>query len=174
MLYVGRLTEEKGILGLLDAWQAAAVPGLELLVVGDGPLEGELAAAAVAGVRVTGRLAPSRVRELMLTARALVFPSLMYEGQPMAVSEALAAGLPVVAGSHGGLAATIASLGPGWLVETGERGAWQSGLSRLGDDAAVDAGGQRARTTYEQAFTPERSLAGLEAAYGRASEAAAR
>ena len=38
VLYVGRLSEDKGVLRLLDAWKEAAVPGLELVVVGDGPL----------------------------------------------------------------------------------------------------------------------------------------
>jgi glycosyltransferase involved in cell wall biosynthesis len=173
VLYVGRLSEDKGTLKLLDAWEDAAVPGLELLVVGDGPLQDQVESRVSARVRVAGRLAPGRVGELMLSSRALVFPSLWYEGQPMVVLEALAAGLPVLASNHGGTGATLRGVGPEWLAGPGDRAAWQAGLARLGDDGAVDEAGRRARTIYEQAFTPERSLLGLEAAYRRVMDRSA-
>ncbi len=168
VLYVGRLSEDKGVLQLLDAWQRASVEGLELVVVGDGPLRQQIEGRATAGVRVVGRLASPQVAELMLAARALVFPSLWYEGQPMVVLEALAAGLPVLASNHGGTEATLRGMGPEWLVEAGDRAAWQLGLARLSDRSALDEASRRARTMYEEAFTPERSLAGLETAYRRA------
>ena len=175
VLYVGRLSEDKGVLRLLDAWEGAAVPGLELVVVGDGLLRHQVEERlASAGVRVAGPLATGEVRELMLSSRALVFPSLLYEGQPMAVLEALAAGLPVLASNCGGTAATLRGVGPEWLVEPGDRAAWQAGLARLGSDVAADEAGRRARVLYEQAFTPEHSLLGLEAAYGRAMDRFAR
>lgn len=168
VVYVGRLAEEKGILGLLDAWRGAGMSGLELVLVGDGPLQSRVANCSVTGVRVAGRLAPDRVRELMLTSRALVFPSLLYEGQPLAVLEALAAGLPVLASNHGGTGATLEGAGPEWLIEPGNWAAWQAALVRLGDDGPVDRAGRWARVMYEQAFTPERSLLHLEASYRRA------
>jgi len=169
VLYVGRLSEDKGVLQLLDAWQRASVEGLELVVVGDGPLRQQIEGRATAGVRVVGRLASPQVAELMLAARALAFPSLLYEGQPMVVLEALAAGLPVLASNHGGTGATLRGMGPEWLVEAGDRAAWQLGLARLRDGSALDEAGRRARAMYEEAFTPERSLAGLETAYRHAA-----
>lgn len=168
VLYVGRLSEDKGILSLLDAWQEAAVADLELVVVGDGPLRGEVEGRGSARVRVTGRLAPDRVRELMLSSRALVFPSLWYEGQPMVILESLAAGLPVLAGNHGGTMATLQGMEGEWLLKPGDRAAWQMGLARLAHPGALDAAGERSRALYERGFTPEASLAGLEAAYRRA------
>jgi glycosyltransferase involved in cell wall biosynthesis len=170
VLCVGRLSEDKGVLQLLEAWQGAAVQGLELLVVGDGPLRRLVEGRTSAGVRVAGRLASDRVRDLMLSSRALVFPSLLYEGQPMVVLEALAAGLPVLASNHGGTAAALQGVGPEWLVKPGDRVSWKAGLARLGDDGAVDEAGRRARGMYEQAFTPQQSLLGLEAAYRRAMD----
>ncbi len=174
VLYVGRLSEDKGVLELLDAWEGAAVPSLELVVVGDGPLRHQVEERASARVRVAGKLATGEVRELMLSSRALVFPSLLYEGQPMAVLEALAAGLPVLASDCGGTAATLRGVGPEWLLQPGDRAAWQAGLARLGSDVAADEAGRQARVMYEQAFTPEGSLLGLEAAYGRAIDRFAR
>jgi len=170
VLFVGRLSEDRGLLQLLDLWKAAALPGLELLVVGGGPLRQQAEALAPVGVRMIGQREPGQVRELMLSARALVFPSSLYEGQPMAVLEALAAGLPVLASGHGGIAATLEGGGAEWLVEPGDPAGWQAGLVRLGDDRTVDESGRRARALYEQAFTPEHSLLGLEAAYRRAAD----
>jgi glycosyltransferase involved in cell wall biosynthesis len=168
VLFVGRLSEDKGVLQLLDAWQRASVGGLELVVVGDGPLRQQIEERATAGVRVVGRLASRQVAELMLASRALAFPSRWYEGQPMVVLEALAAGLPVLASNHGGTEATLRGMGPEWLVEAGDRAAWQLGLTRLSDGSALDEASRRARTMYEEGFTPERSLAGLESAYRHA------
>lgn len=168
VLYVGRLSNEKGILRLLDAWKDAAVPDLELVVAGDGPIQREVEGHQSSRVRLTGRLTPDRVRELMLTSRALVFPSLWYEGQPMVILEALAAGLPLLASNHGGTTATLQGLEQEWLLQPRDRAAWQIGLARLSDGAAVDAAGVRARALYERAFTPECSLVGLEEAYRRA------
>ncbi len=170
VLFVGRLSEDKGLLPLLNAWRDARPEGLELLVVGDGPLRDQLGGGHPGSVQMAGRLPRDRVRELMLSARALVFPSIWYEGQPMVLLEALAAGLPILAANLGGTAATLRGADPNWLVEAGEGGAWQAGLARLGDDAAVDAAGRQARQLYEQSFTPARSLTGLEEAYRRAIE----
>lgn len=167
VLYVGRLSEEKGVADLVDAWKEGPPADLELVLVGDGPLSGRLAAAAP-GVRLVGRLPLAEVQRLMLGARALAFPSRWYEGQPMVLLEALAAGLPVVAANLGGTASTLPRPAPGWLVEPAVAGAWQEGLARLLDDKAVDLAGRRARSAYEASFTPERSRRGLEAAYRRA------
>jgi glycosyltransferase involved in cell wall biosynthesis len=105
------------------------------------------------------------VLSLMLEARALVFPSHLYEGQPMAILEALAAGLPVLASAHGGMAATLHDATPGTLVEVADREAWGEALSRLTDDDAVDDAGSTARNLYEARFTPELALGRLDDAY---------
>jgi glycosyltransferase involved in cell wall biosynthesis len=168
ILYVGRLSEIKGLPQLLDAWKDAASSGLELVVVGDGPLRHLVADGGAARIRATGPLPRDQVRELMLSARALVFPSVWYEGQPMAILEALAAGLPVMASDLGGIAETLEGMPPAWLIPAGSRPAWEAGLAQLADDGAVDEGGRRGRELYQRAFTPEHSLEALEAAYRQA------
>ena len=90
VLFVGRLTEEKGIRTLLKAWSLSAdLPPLE--IIGDGPLAGDVAAAVSdnANIRWRGWLERDRVFERMKTATAIVLPSMWYEAFPMTVVEPL-------------------------------------------------------------------------------------
>ena len=175
VLWVGRLVPEKGVDTLLEAWRHRSRHpdpdrDLELVIVGDGPQRAVLERAAPPGVRLIGAQPPERVRDLLLAARALVFPSRWYEGQPMAVLEAFAAGLPVLAADLGGLGETVAPLGRRWLLPPGDAAAWARGLGRLSDDAELDAAGVRARGVYEQRHTPQGAVASLEHAYAEAIE----
>jgi len=97
-LFAGRLTEEKGLSTLLDAWHQTASP-LPLKIAGDGPLHNYVRdrAASIPGVEYLGPCDHKRVIELLQNATALMFPSRWYEGMPMVVLEAFACGTPVVA-----------------------------------------------------------------------------
>jgi glycosyltransferase involved in cell wall biosynthesis len=170
VLFVGRLVAEKGVGVLLEAWGRLAPAGLELAVVGDGPLRAALERAAPPGVRFLGRLEPAAVRREMLAARALVFPSWLYEGQPLSVLEAFAAGLPVLASGLGGNVELVGGLGDGWLVPARDPRALAGRLAALTDDR-VDAAGARARERYRQRFTGPDNLRALEAAYREARRA---
>jgi glycosyltransferase involved in cell wall biosynthesis len=123
-------------------------------------------------VRFHGRLPAADVAQLMKEARALVFPSRWYEGQPMVVLEAFAAGLPVLASSLGGMPELVAPLGADWLVPA--EGEWSDAMGTLTDDTAVDAAGRQARDLYELRFTPDHALAELERCYRDAARRGAR
>ena len=164
VLYVGRLTPEKGVGDLLDAWRALAPADLELVVIGDGPLRAELARRPPPAVRFAGRLDPKAVQEWMLRSRALVFPTWLFEGQPISVLEAFACGLPVLASRLGGNAELVGRGGAGWLVPSRDPAALARALGAL-DDPGVDQAGERARRLYEQDFGDRRNLRLLEAAY---------
>jgi glycosyltransferase involved in cell wall biosynthesis len=92
-LFVGRLTDEKGILPLVRDWP----DGPRLKVVGSGPLDEDLRQLARPTVELLGQRSPAEVRALMAAARGLMFPSIWPEGLPTVYLEALAAGLPVIA-----------------------------------------------------------------------------
>jgi len=92
MIFVGRLSREKG--ALLFA-KAAQEVGVTPIFIGDGPVADELKAAFPAA-KFLGWQGPQAVRDAMRAARALVFPSLWYEGQPLTVQEAKAMGTPVI------------------------------------------------------------------------------
>jgi glycosyltransferase involved in cell wall biosynthesis len=96
-----------------------------------------------------------------------VLPSISPEGagQPLAVMEALAAGLPVVASRVGSLGAVPDELGEGFSAPPLGLTAWAAALTSLRDDQRVDRAGALARSIYEARFTPEVGLTALERAY---------
>jgi glycosyltransferase involved in cell wall biosynthesis len=166
VLYVGRISPEKGVEVLVEAWRrVAATTTLELVVIGDGPNRKDLERRAVPSIRFEGHLPADQVRERMTTARTLVVPSVWYEGQPMVVLEALAAGLPVLASRTGGMPDLLRGVGEEWLVAPGVAEAWAESLLELQEPGRVEEGGRRARACYEETFTEAAAAAALEDAY---------
>jgi glycosyltransferase involved in cell wall biosynthesis len=170
VLFVGRVSAEKGIDVLLDAWGLACPRSIKLVVVGDGPRRAELERREVEGVTFSGWLPPEEVRRHLLTSRALVFPSLCYEVLPSAILEAMAAGLPVLASSHGGSAELASNLGRSWMARPGDRADLADGIARLQDDVSVDVTGAVARRLYQQRYDPGLGLHTLLAVYEAARD----
>ena len=165
VLFVGRLDPLKGLGMLLDAWAAATPPGLELVIVGDGPQRAELEARNVPGVTLAGRRTAAEVRAMMLEARTLVFPTLLLEGPSLVVREAFAAGLPVLASGLGGIPELVGQLGPRWLVPASTPAAWAAALAGLPGGDELDEAGRGARALWAERLTPEAGLRALEEAY---------
>ena len=168
VLFAGRLTSDKGPGLLVDAWEAARPSELELLIAGDGPLRQALEDRAVPGVSFLGAVGNDELRARMLSARAVIFPSVAYEAQPMTILEGFAAGTPVLASRRGAAESMVGALpsGDGWLVEPGSTTAWAQALGGLtDDDERVDLAGADARAAYLASHTPAQGLAGLESVY---------
>jgi glycosyltransferase involved in cell wall biosynthesis len=165
VLYVGRLSAEKGIGGLVDAFSHGLKrDGLRLVVAGDGPQRTALERRAGPAVRFVGRLDPEQVRQRMRSARALAFPSIWYETFGLSLLEAMSSGLPVVASDLGGTREIVGQQA-GWLVPPGDPAAWSVALRRLDDPIAVDAAGGAARARWQEHYTAKVGLVQLEAAY---------
>lgn len=92
IVYIGRLSKEKGCELFTKAIRQNNFQGV---MVGDGPLL-ETLKTNNPNIQFTGWLSPANVREILQTARALVFPSLLYEVQPLIVFEAISLGIPVI------------------------------------------------------------------------------
>jgi len=170
VLFVGRLSEEKGVNVLLDAWRLAHPAALRLRIVGDGPLRERISRNLPQGVELVGRLSPVEVASEMLSARALAFPSISFEMQPLVVLEAFAASLPTLVSAHGGPAEIAAPLGPEWQASPGDVDAWANSLAALADRRQVDHIGALARHVFEDRFAPDRGVINLESAYLWASD----
>jgi len=118
VLYVGRLSEEKGIATLLGA--AALEPG-NVSIAGGGPLAPLVEQAAARGhIEYLGPIAASAVFDEMRRAVAVVTPSICFEGFPVVVVEAYATGTPVIASRIGSLAEIVEDGVTGLLVEPGD------------------------------------------------------
>ena len=102
--FAGRLVPEKGVQHLLDAVPrlAEAVPGLRVVIAGDGPERAGLEARAPEGVTFAGHLPGPELTALMAASDCHVVPG-EYEPSGMVALEATAAGTPVVAAATGGL-----------------------------------------------------------------------
>jgi glycosyltransferase involved in cell wall biosynthesis len=168
VLFVGRLSTEKGVHVLLDAWRTAACRGLRLDIIGDGPDRGRLEENAPPGVAFLGHRPAAEVMDKLLRARVLIIPSLWYEGQPLTALEGLAAGTPLVLSGIGGLPEILGGREAGWITPPKRPDALAQSLVQLADDDAVDSYGAHARQRYLDAFTPAAAVARLEAVYADA------
>ncbi|MBI4569149.1 MAG: glycosyltransferase family 4 protein [Planctomycetes bacterium] len=139
VVYLGRLSAEKGLICLLDAWeQARLAPGATLTLAGDGPLASLLARRAAAGPRrvvLTGQLARERALGLLHGADALVLPSECYETFGLVIIEAFAHGVPVIATRLGGVPALLEEGEAGLLFPAGDRAALAHCLETVQNDA---------------------------------------
>jgi glycosyltransferase involved in cell wall biosynthesis len=130
VLTVARLDGQKGITHLLDA--AAAVPNASFAIAGDGPNRTALEAhAASLGVGDRVRFLGHRhdVPALLAAADLFVLPSL-YEGLPLAVLEAMAAGVPVIATAIGGTDEVVRDGETGTLVPPASSEALAAAITR--------------------------------------------
>jgi glycosyltransferase involved in cell wall biosynthesis len=122
---VGRLSEEKGQILLLEAVARLVAKdiAIELILVGDGPLRGEIerfVAKYDLGecVRITGWISNQAVREEILRAKALVLPSFS-EGLPVVIMEAMALRRPVLTTYIAGIPELVRPGENGWLFPAG-------------------------------------------------------
>ena len=160
-LFVGRLSEEKNLSRLVEAWAFVAKRHLDaqLLFVGDGgtfrntepALRVQVAQLGLGErVRFVGRVAD--VMDYLLAADVFALPS-MTEGMSNALLEAMAAGLPIVASDVPGNAAIIRSGRTGLLVDRADAGALARAITRLFDSPEeAEALARAARDLAEQRY----------------------
>ena len=178
LLFLGRLEEAKGVFVLIEALArlAGVRPGLRAILAGEGDLAAVRAAAAAAGVaeriELPGWVAGEAKACLLARAGILVLPS-RFEGVPMALLEAQAAGLPVVATRVGGIPQVIAEGDNGMLAEPDDVASLVAALKPLLADAAL-AGrmGETGRRRVLDAYGIARVRGLLDAAWQRLDGAA--
>ncbi|MCZ6774706.1 MAG: glycosyltransferase family 4 protein, partial [Proteobacteria bacterium] len=169
-LFVGRLSPEKGIGTLLQAWRDLAVP---LRILGDGPLADRVEQCDNPAVKSLGWKSSSDVVAEMHCAAFLVLPSEWYEGFGMVIVEAFATALPIVASRLGAMAEVIDDSVTGLHFEPGNPADLAAKVRWAVDNPSdMRRMGENARRVYEDRYTPEVNYRQLMAIYDQAAEAA--
>ncbi len=152
-LFAARLSPEKGLGLLLDAWRGHGEGELGTLrIAGDGPLRPLAQAAAVDRSDVTylGPLDRAATLAEVRRSACVVVPSAWHDVLPTIVLEALASGRPVLGTTMGGIPYLVGDAG--WVTDP-DRDAIAAGL-KLAHAGAADRA-ITARRRYEQSFAPE-------------------
>ena len=117
-LFIGRLSEEKGIETLIKAFQDSS---FILKIAGDGPLKENVLKACEMSSNIIylGNLPKEKIIEELYKCQALIFPSVWYEGMPMSIIEAFSTSTPVIASRIGAMTSMISDGVNGFLFESG-------------------------------------------------------
>ena len=171
-LFAGRLTEQKGIRTVIEAWEKHG-PRLPLRIMGDGPLADEVRekAALLPQVEYLGQRSASEVLRAMAGARLLIFSSESYEPCPLTVVEAFSQGTPVLAADLESIAELVNEGKTGLRFTPGDG----SDLVAKTESMVADLGKyqemrQTCRTVYEERHTEELNYKMLSDIYAGAIE----
>lgn len=115
-LFLGRLTEEKGVRLLMEAWASAGIDDVPLIISGTGPLENEVRAFSAGRPEVEFDPRLGVGPELLDRSEVLILPSRWYEGLPTTMLEAFSFGRPVLGSSLGQMGRELSS-DLGWRFE---------------------------------------------------------
>ena len=167
-LFVGRLSAEKGVDVLVDAWRDM---GALLTIIGDGPQRPALEAKAGSEVQFLGHHDRAYVQNAMRRAALLVVPSVWFEMYPMTVVEAMACGTPVVASRIGALAEIVQEGVTGFHFSPGDAHDLSCVVRHvLANPEEMARIGANARSYYKDKLAPEANIVALERIYNEVIE----
>ena len=158
-IFVGRLSPEKGISTLLDAWKLVG-HRIRLKIVGTGPLEGMVreAAAINPDIEYLGQRPLDETYELMGSSMALIFTSNWYETFGRTIAEAYAKGTPVIGANLGNMTTMITHGVTGRHFEPGNAQSLAEQVNWMLDHPAEwQQMREAARHVYEDLYAPERN-----------------
>lgn len=166
VLYVGRLSPEKGVGVLLEASSRYNFP---LRIAGDGPEISSLRSRAGDNVKFLGSMPRDAVLDEMKQAAVIAVPSLWYEGFALVVVEAFACATPVVASRIGALAEVVEDGKTGLLASPGSAIEFGECLMQVLKNPSLSRRlGGSARQTFLKRYTPTVNLRMIEAIYQKA------
>ena len=164
-LFVGRLTQEKGISVLLDAAGRMGHRDFSLAIVGDGFLRGTVERAAVQSggrIRYMGAKDRGYCLDALRRAQFAVVPSVCYENFPLAIVEAFACGTPVLASRLGAMAELVEDGRTGRLFAAGDAAELAGAATWMIDHPAECAEmGRSARAVFEERYTADHNFNAL-------------
>ena len=154
LLFVGRLSEEKGVETIIRA--ADILEDIPLKIVGRGPQSDWLhkLAHGSKNIEFVGFRSGDELAQLYRGAAAVLLPSRVHENFPLVAIEAMAYGKPVIASNVGGIPEIIQDRQTGYLVEPIDIDGWTEAMLRVyHDEQARDAMARESRARIEQSFT---------------------
>lgn len=153
-LFVGRLSDEKGLDLLLDAFTGS---DYELKIAGTGPLLSDVKKAIInnKNIEYLGLLSKEEVKEQLKSCRAIVVPSKCYEGMPMTILEGYSTGVPVVCSNMGGMAAVVDHEKTGYNFKPFDVNDLRTGLKYIAESDNYIALQKNARRKFETDFSKE-------------------
>lgn len=156
LVFLGRLSPEKGLWTLVEAF--GDLPGLEVKILGDGPLLGALRdyvdRHGLKTVKILGFVVGEERFRVLRQALASVVPSQFYEVFPFSVLESLAVGTPVIASDGGSLPYLIKDGQNGLIFQAGNsRDLQEKVLSLANDPDKVLMLGRRGRRLVEEKYS---------------------
>lgn len=161
-IYIGRLDKLKGIHVLLQAWKE--FPEKELLLCGSGPeknwIDQYLRENHMEQVKLLGQLPHEKVLKLLAQSKALVLPTLWYEGQPMVILESYAVGTPVLASDIGNTGSMLIPGVTGIRFIPGDPEDLKRAVRELEKTEQWNT-----EAVYEKFYTPEKSYNRLKQIY---------
>lgn len=167
VVYVGRLSAEKGVRTLLEAWKY--LPEVPLKILGDGPLKNELERSATAAnlpIEFLGFCDRAATASVVGRATIQIVPSICYEGFPMVVVEAYACGTPVIVSQIGSLDEIVEEGVTGIKFEPGNPRDLAAKVETFWGNAAWrSALRQSTREMFEKKYTEEKNFEALMAIY---------
>jgi glycosyltransferase involved in cell wall biosynthesis len=168
--FVGRLSKEKGVPALVEAWKLWGPGAPRLLIVGDGPLRGWIEAnSSGANIELTGLLPAAAAQARIAQARLVILPSVWFECFPMVVREAFAFGTPMAVSDIGPLPSIVRDGVSGIVFQPGDAASLLDKVrGALADPARLERLGQAGRAEFERLYNEEVNFRLLMEIYGRA------
>lgn len=170
ILFVGRISKEKGVLTLIKAVKGLSVP---LKIVGEGPMGEECKKYVqknnIHNVHFEGHRSGSELADLYEKAIFLVVPSEWYEVFGLIILEAFASGKPVIASNIGGIPELVLEKETGLLFEPGDNIELREKIDHLLSNPSLIAKmGEKAREKVEEEYTTELHYSNLMDLYKKA------
>lgn len=159
-VFVGRVSEEKGVTELVTAWLAWGSGAPELAIVGDGPLKQTLerlvAEAGVGNIRFIGQVDANEAQRWVARSKLLLLPSKWFEGFPMALREAFAFATPALVSNLGPLPEIVVDGEAGVIVRAGDaKNLMEAACAVWQDESRLRSLSAAARREYEAKYTED-------------------
>jgi len=159
-LYFGRLSEEKGIIQLLEVFKA--LPSIKLVVIGNGPLMNKVKRfSSYKNIIVKGFLARNNILKYIKSASAVIIPSLWYDVMPNVLIESITQGVPVIVPRFG-VFPELVKKHQGFFYEQNDFKSLKSLIFKISNRKKV-------LSIIDDQFIPERHISKLTKLYKRLS-----